>query len=56
MEERRKIKDRRVNGPKQCLPLYYARNSVDRRKNLQPKVETQSEVNDFDILTPSLAS
>ena len=56
MQERRKIKERRVNAPKEGLPLYYARNSVDRRKSLQPKVEKQSEVNDFDLLTPSLAS
>lgn len=33
MEERRKMTDRRVNPPRQGLPLYYARSIEDRRQN-----------------------
>lgn len=32
MIERRKISDRRVNAPKQGLPLYYTRHITDRRQ------------------------
>jgi hypothetical protein len=35
MEERRKMSERRVNTPKQGLPLYYARAMEDRRQNNQ---------------------
>jgi len=31
MEERRKMRDRRVNAPKQGLPFYYTRHIADRR-------------------------
>lgn len=32
MVERRKIRDRRVNPPRQGLPLYYTRHIADRRE------------------------
>ena len=32
MVERRKIGDRRVNPPRQGLPVYYTRHIADRRK------------------------
>ena len=35
MTERRKIKDRRVNPPRQGLPLYYQRYTGDRRLSVQ---------------------
>ncbi len=35
MTERRKIRDRRVNPPKQGLPLYYKRYTGDRRLSFQ---------------------
>jgi hypothetical protein len=36
MTERRKIRERRVNPPKQGLPLYYQRYTADRRRSAQP--------------------
>ncbi|MGB7933855.1 MAG: hypothetical protein WCH04_16840 [Gammaproteobacteria bacterium] len=35
MVERRKIGDRRVNPPRQGLPLYYTRHIADRRESAQ---------------------
>gem|GEM_PF-5919630 len=35
MAERRKIGDRRVNPPRQGLPLYYTRHIADRRESVQ---------------------
>jgi hypothetical protein len=35
MVERRKIGDRRINPPRQGLPLYYTRHITDRRESAQ---------------------
>ena len=35
MGERRKIDERRVNLPRQGLPLYYTRHIADRRESVQ---------------------
>jgi hypothetical protein len=35
MVERRKIGDRRINPPRQGLPLYYTRHIADRRESAQ---------------------
>ena len=54
MQERRKIKERRVNAPKEGLPLYYARNRVDRRQSHRPTAASQSADFDIDLLASCL--
>jgi hypothetical protein len=54
MEERRKIRDRRVNPPKESLPGYYTRRIADRRQStLAPEWKHWTEY-DIDLITRCL--
>jgi hypothetical protein len=54
MVERREIRDRRVNPPKQGLPFYCTRHIADRRQNNLPRVSKHWTEYDIDLITRCL--
>jgi hypothetical protein len=56
MEERRKLRDRRVNAPRRSAPLHYARRIADRRQiNLITPKKHWTEY-DIELITRCLTS
>jgi hypothetical protein len=55
MDERRKIRDRRVNSRKECLMLYYACHITERRQaNLATVWKKHRTEYDIDLITRCL--
>ena len=54
MVERRKIRDRRMNPPRQGQAFYYTRHMADRRQNNLPTVRKHWTEYDIDLITRCL--